>query len=55
MFDLDGDGVELVSVENSTVQFDLDEDGIAEKSGWVQADDGMLALGRDGNTIAMMC
>ena len=49
VFDLDGDGIELVSLSASDVWFDMDEDGIADKTGWVSADDGLLALDRNGN------
>jgi hypothetical protein len=45
--DLDGDGIELVSLANSTTYFDLDGNGFAERTGWVSSDDGILV--RDGN------
>jgi hypothetical protein len=45
--DLDGDGIELVSLANSTTHFDLDGNGFAERTGWVSSDDGILV--RDGN------
>ena len=49
VFDLNGDGeVNLVAV-NEGVQFDMDNDGVKEQSGWVSADDGLLALDRNGN------
>ena len=35
VLDLDGDGIELISLENSTVIWDIDEDGFAEHTGWV--------------------
>ena len=44
--DLDGDGVETTTVE-SGVYFDHDDNGFAEKSGWVGKDDGLLV--RDVN------
>lgn len=47
--DLDGDGVELVSLANSNIYWDIDEDGFAEHSGWVAADDGLLAIDLDGD------
>ncbi len=49
VFDLDGDGVELVSIDQSTAQFDLNADGFREQTGWVKADDGMLALDANGD------
>lgn len=44
VLDLDGDGVELVSLANSNIYWDIDQDGFAEATGWVQADDGFLAI-----------
>lgn len=51
VFDLDGDGIELVSLSTSDVYFDMDDDGIADRTGWVGSDDGILALDRNGNGI----
>jgi|GEM_PF-3479421 len=42
--DLDGDGVELVGLEDSSVFFDTDQDGLLEQVGWVGADDGLLVV-----------
>jgi VCBS repeat-containing protein len=42
ILDLDGDGVELLGIEEG-VTFDWNRDTIAESSGWVAADDGFLA------------
>ncbi|AGF76989.1 hypothetical protein UWK_00404 [Desulfocapsa sulfexigens DSM 10523] len=41
ILDLDGDGVELLGIEEG-VTFDWNRDTIAESSGWVAADDGFL-------------
>ncbi|MHA6318296.1 Ig-like domain-containing protein [Altererythrobacter sp. CAU 1778] len=49
VFDLDGDGLELISLQASNVSFDMDGDGILDKTGWVSADDGLLALDRNSN------
>ncbi|MGV3555286.1 MAG: Ig-like domain-containing protein [Croceibacterium sp.] len=49
VFDLDGDGLELVALSGSSIYFDMDRDGIRDRTGWVGADDGVLALDRDGN------
>ena len=49
VLDLDGDGIELTARTDGNVAFDLDGDGFAEWTGWVAADDGLLALDRDGN------
>ena len=48
ILDLDGDGVETISVEKG-VYFDLDNNGFSEKSGWVSSDDGLLVMDRDNN------
>ena len=47
--DLDGDGVELVSLENSTAFYDIHGDGFRYNLSWVAADDGILAYDRDGD------
>ena len=49
VMDLDGDGVELNSLENSNVYFDIDGDGFREKTGWVKSDDGLLVLDRNND------
>lgn len=49
VLDLDGDGVELVSLATSPVRFDVDDDGFVDQTGWVGADDGLLALDKDGS------
>ena len=42
--DLDGDGIELVSLEDSQHFYDFDDDGLANQTAWVSGDDGILAL-----------
>ena len=49
VLDLDGDGLELVAFDGSTVEFDMDQDGVRDRTGWVGADDGLLALDRNQN------
>ncbi len=49
VLDLDGDGLELIDRIDSTVFFDFDSDGFAERTGWVLSDDGLLAVDRDGD------
>jgi Ca2+-binding RTX toxin-like protein len=51
VLDLDGDGVELTSLEDGAAYFDLDADGFAEKTGWVNPDDGLLVLDRNDNDV----
>ena len=49
VMDLDGDGVELTSLEKSDAYFDIDGDGFREKTGWVKSDDGLLVLDRNND------
>jgi Ca2+-binding RTX toxin-like protein len=51
VLDLDGDGVELVSLAQSSIFFDMDDDGKLDRTGWVRADDGLLVLDRNGNGL----
>ncbi|WP_205910250.1 calcium-binding protein, partial [Rhizobium sp. FKY42] len=51
ILDLDGDGIELSSLADSNVHFDYDRDGFAEKTGWVQADDGILVIDANNNGV----
>ena len=49
--DMDGDGlIEVSSVANG-VHFDFWGDGFAEKTGWVNADDGMLVHDLDADGL----
>ncbi|MDD3770014.1 MAG: Ig-like domain-containing protein [Sulfuricurvum sp.] len=47
--DLDGDGFEFVSVDDSNVFFDVTGDGWKRRTAWVEASDGLLAFDSDGN------
>ena len=50
VIDLDGDGVEVTPLgELNNTFFDLDADGFAERTAFVSADDGLLALDRNNN------
>ena len=49
VLDLDGDGIELTSIEDSNAFFDLDGDGFAERTAFVAPDDGLLAIDRNEN------
>ena len=48
VLDLDRDGVETIGMK-AGIQFDLNDDGFRETLCWVAADDGLLALDRDGD------
>lgn len=50
ILDLDGDGIETTNI-SSGAYFDLDNNGFAEKSGWVNSDDGILVMDRNGDGI----
>ncbi len=49
VLDIDGDGVELISIDDSSVMFDIDGDGVLERTGWVGKDDALLVLDRNRN------
>jgi Ca2+-binding RTX toxin-like protein len=49
ILDLDGDGLELIDASESWTYFDIDQDGFAERTGWVSPDDGLLALDANAN------
>lgn len=46
VLDLDGDGIETLS-QDSNVHFDHDNNGMAERTGWVDSDDGLLVLDKN--------
>lgn len=51
VLDLDFSGtIDLVSIEDSQARWDLDQDGFAEHTGWVQSQDGFLVrdINQDG-------
>ncbi|NJM32206.1 MAG: hypothetical protein HC848_04205 [Limnobacter sp.] len=50
ILDIDGDGVETVGLD-SNIHFDHNGDGFAETTGWVGADDALLALDLNGDGI----
>ena len=49
VLDLNGNGVQLIDQQDSHAFFDIDDDGFAEKAGWVKAEDGILARDLNGN------
>jgi hypothetical protein len=50
VLDLDGDGVELIAFDGQNQTFfDLNETGFAVRTGWVAADDGLLAIDWNAN------
>lgn len=51
VIDLDGDGVELLSLDENSVYFDITGDGNYEHVGWVAPDDGLLVRDLNGNGV----
>ncbi|MEP4196742.1 MAG: tandem-95 repeat protein [Aliishimia sp.] len=49
VLDMDGDGVELISFDDSYTTFDVDNDGIVESTGWVHPDDALLVHDVNGD------
>ena len=53
VLELDGDGIETSALgtqgRDSDVYFDHDGDFFAERTGWLDGDDGFLALDKNGN------
>jgi Ca2+-binding RTX toxin-like protein len=52
VLDLDGDGIELIALAGSAVLFDMDDDGVAERTGWVSPQDGLLVHDANANGLA---
>ncbi len=50
VFDLDGDGVELLGTD-AGVLFDVNGDGLGDSVGWVGPDDGLLVYDRNGDGL----
>jgi len=51
VLDLDGDGVRLISYDDSQVIFDVDNDGMEERTGWVSGSDGILVHDKNADGI----
>lgn len=51
VLDLSGDGFDLTALDMSATYFDLDEDGLAERTGWVAASDALLVRDINGNGV----
>ena len=49
VFDLNGNGIETKSIDESDVHFDLDSNGFAEKTSWIDSNDGLLAYDKNGD------
>ncbi len=51
VLDLNNNGIELISLENSQVMWDIDEDLFLENSGWTAGSDGFLAIDLNSDGI----
>ena len=51
VFDLDGDGITTMSIDDSNTFFDLDNSGFAERTSWIGSGEGLLAYDRNGDGI----
>ncbi len=49
ILDLNGDGLVTTNLDQSNVYFDLDTNGFAERTAWVDVNDGLLVLDRNGD------
>lgn len=49
--DLDGNGIDLISLDNSSASFDIDNDGYLERLAWVAPTEGILGIDLDGNGL----
>ena len=49
ILDLNGDGLATTNLDQSDVYFDLDSNGFAERTAWIDANDGLLVLDRNGD------
>ena len=49
ILDLDGDGLEARRARRSDARFDMNGDGVADDTGWVGRDDGLLVIDRNGD------
>jgi hypothetical protein len=43
VFDMDGDGIEIIDSDKG-VQFDMNNDGVLDRTSWVDGDDALLAI-----------
>ncbi|MDD2780860.1 hypothetical protein [Sulfuricurvum sp.] len=51
VLDLNGDGVTSTFISSTSTYFDLDNDGVKQRTGWVQTTDALLALDKNQDGI----
>uniref|UniRef100_UPI00055EFD20 hypothetical protein n=1 Tax=Pseudoclavibacter soli TaxID=452623 RepID=UPI00055EFD20 len=49
VLDLDGDGLDVIDLDDSSAHFDLNSNGLAEATAWITPDDAFLARDVNGN------
>ena len=49
VLDLDGNGIQTLALADQYIHFDHDNNGFPERTGWVEANDGLLVLDLNGN------
>ena len=51
VIDLDGDGLQTTNQKAAGIYFDYDGNGFAERTGWIDPRDGLLAMDRNGDGV----
>ncbi|MBF0243561.1 MAG: hypothetical protein HQK64_13940, partial [Desulfamplus sp.] len=51
IIDLNGNGLDFIPLDKSNVHFDMNNDGHPDRTAWVGADDGILAIDLDGDKM----
>ncbi|WP_372019173.1 beta strand repeat-containing protein [Tistrella mobilis] len=51
VIDMDGNGIQLVARSDAAIYFDMDGDGIRERTGWIGGNDALLVIDENGNGI----
>lgn len=49
VLDLDGDGVETLDIDKTNIYFNTQNTNFSTKTGWINGDDGLLAIDKDGD------
>lgn len=49
VLDLDNDGIETTDLRDKSVLFDMDDDGVRDRTAWISGDDGFLVYDRNNN------
>lgn len=49
--DLNGNGLDFIPLDKSTAHFDMNNDGHTDRTAWVGADDGILAIDLNGDKM----